>query len=148
MKKDFLTILDLTRDEAYALVQRAAAMKSQRYVSDLLSDKVLMMIFEKASTRTRLSFEVAVRRLGGSTIFMTNRESQLGRSEPLKDTARVIARYGEGIIVRTFGQEKLDEVVQIRGRSRSQCAVRFLSSVPGHERHAHHVRTHARIRWP
>lgn len=110
MKKDFLTILDLSRDEAHALVKRAAEMKSRRYMSDLLSGKVLVMIFEKASTRTRLSFEVAVRRLGGSTIFMTPNESQLGRSEPLKDTARVIARYGEGIIVRTFGQEKVEEL--------------------------------------
>ncbi|MFW5486813.1 MAG: ornithine carbamoyltransferase [Desulfovibrio sp.] len=112
MKKDFLTILDLTREEAHGLVQRAAAMKSQRYTSDLFADQVLVMIFEKASTRTRLSFEVAVRRLGGSVIFMTDRESQLGRSEPLKDTARVIARYAEGIIVRTFGQDKLHELAK------------------------------------
>jgi ornithine carbamoyltransferase len=70
------------------------------------------MIFEKPSTRTRISFEVAVRELGGYTIFMTPQDSQLGRDEPLKDTARVISRYGHLMIVRTFGQKKLEELAK------------------------------------
>jgi ornithine carbamoyltransferase len=70
------------------------------------------MIFEKASTRTRLSFEMAIKHLGGSTVFMTPQDSQLGRSEPLSDTARVMSRYLDGMVVRTFGQEKLTELVK------------------------------------
>ncbi|EPR42761.1 Ornithine carbamoyltransferase [Desulfovibrio sp. X2] len=112
MMRNFLTILDLSRDEAHALVRRADEMKRTRQRSDLLAGKTLVLVFEKASTRTRLSFEMAVRHLGGQTIFMTDRESQLGRSEPLKDTARVISRYADGLIVRTFGQEKLEELVR------------------------------------
>ncbi|EPR34779.1 Ornithine carbamoyltransferase [Alkalidesulfovibrio alkalitolerans DSM 16529] len=112
MTKHFLTILDLTRDEAFAMVRRADEMKRAGQRLDLLRGKTMVLVFEKASTRTRLSFEVAVRHLGGSTIFMTDRESQLGRSEPLKDTARVISRYADGLIVRTFGQEKLEELVR------------------------------------
>ncbi len=112
MIRNFLTILDLDREQAHALVRRADEMKRARFTSDLLAGKTLVLVFEKASTRTRLSFEIAVRQLGGSTIFMTDRESQLGRSEPLKDTARVISRYADGLIVRTFGQEKLDELTR------------------------------------
>ena len=112
MAKHFLSISELTRDEALALVHRAKEMKASRFRGDLLAGKTLVMLFEKASTRTRLSFEMAVRHLGGSTIFMTPAESQLGRSEPLKDTARVISRYCDGMIVRTFGQEKLVELVE------------------------------------
>jgi ornithine carbamoyltransferase len=70
------------------------------------------MIFEKSSTRTRLSFDVAIRQMGGQLIFMTPAESQLGRSEPLRDTARVISRYCDGMVVRTFGEERLAELVQ------------------------------------
>lgn len=112
MANHFLRILDLSSEQAMALVKRADEMKRTRFRGDVLSGKTLVMLFEKASTRTRLSFEMAVRHLGGSTIFMTPAESQLGRSEPLKDTARVIDRYCDGMIVRTFGQEKLDELAE------------------------------------
>ena len=94
------------------MVARAKAMKDAGERSDLLAGQTLLMIFEKASTRTRLSFEVAVRHLGGSIIFMTPGESQLGRSEPLKDTARVVDRYCDGMIVRTFAQSNLDELAE------------------------------------
>ncbi len=111
--KHFLRIRDLGgREQAMNLLRRAKEMKENNTRSDLLAGKTLVMLFEKASTRTRLSFEVAVRHLGGSVIFMTPAESQLGRSEPLPDTARVISRYNDGIIVRTFGQEKLEELVR------------------------------------
>lgn len=109
--KHFISIKDLTSEEALALVKRAAEMKKNRFTSTLLAGKSIVLIFEKASTRTRLSFEVAVMDLGGRTIFMTPRESQLGRSEPLKDTARVISRYNEGMIVRTFEESKLHELM-------------------------------------
>lgn len=110
--KHFLTIADLTAEEAEYLITRAAVMKRDKWRSYLLRGKTVLLIFEKASTRTRLSFEVAVNHLGGSTIFMTAAESQLGRNEPLRDTARVVSRYVDAIVMRTFGQEKLEELVR------------------------------------
>ena len=111
MVKHFIGIRDLTPEGALALVRRAKEMKETRHFSSLLQGKVLVLIFEKASTRTRISFEVGVRRLGGQCILMTPAESQLGRSEPLKDTARVLSRYNDGLIVRTFGEEKLHQLM-------------------------------------
>lgn len=112
MVRHFTRIRDLSSEEAHKLVLRAQEMKATGYRSSLLAGKIVVLIFEKASTRTRLSFEVAIRQLGGQTIFMTPAESQLGRSEPLKDTARVLSRYNDGMVVRTFGQEKIDQLVQ------------------------------------
>lgn len=111
MVKHFIQIRDLGAD-AVSVLQRAAEMKKTKHFSSILKNKVLVLIFEKASTRTRLSFEVGVRRLGGQSLLMTPAESQLGRSEPLKDTARVISRYGDAMIVRTFGEEKLHQLMQ------------------------------------
>ncbi|MDL2267156.1 ornithine carbamoyltransferase [Desulfovibrio sp. OttesenSCG-928-G15] len=111
MARHFISILDLGR-EALSLVNRAKQMKQCRYRSELLKNKVIVLVFEKASTRTRISFEVGIRRLGGQCIFMTPMESQLGRSEPLKDTARVLSRYNDGLVVRTFGEEKLHQLME------------------------------------
>ena len=110
MNKKFLTILDLARHEAHELVNRAKEMKDTGHRSNILEGKTFILIFEKASTRTKVSFEVGIRHLGGHYVFMTSKESQLGRSEPLKDTARVLSRYADGLIVRTFGQSKLEEL--------------------------------------
>jgi ornithine carbamoyltransferase len=112
MTRHFLNIKDLGFEHANAVLKRALEMKKTNYRSKLLEGKVIVLIFEKASTRTRVSFDVGVRQLGGSTIFMTPAESQLGRSEPLRDTARVLSRYCDGLIVRTFGQEKLEELIK------------------------------------
>lgn len=98
--------------EAMDLVLRAKEMKDGDYRSDLLAGKTLAMIFEKASTRTRVSFEVGIRHLGGDTIFMTPADSQLGRSEPLKDTARVLSRYVQGMVVRTFAQKNVEDLAR------------------------------------
>jgi ornithine carbamoyltransferase len=110
MRRNFLQILDMKPSEAQAVVRRAEQMKGSGHCSDLLSGKTLILLFEKASTRTRISFEVAIKHLGGSAVFMTPGESQLGRNEPLKDTARVLSRYAQGLVVRTFGQSKLEEL--------------------------------------
>ena len=110
--KHFISIKDLSCEEALTLIKRAAEMKATRHTSSLLSGKSIVMIFEKASTRTRLSFEVAITQLGGHSIFMTPRESQLGRAEPLKDTARVISRFNDGMVVRTFEEKKLHELME------------------------------------
>ncbi|MBI9081161.1 MAG: ornithine carbamoyltransferase [Pseudodesulfovibrio sp.] len=112
MPKHFLTILDIPRDEAKQVLLRAKEMKDNNVRTNLLAGKTMLLIFEKASTRTRVSFEVGVRQLGGDPVFITSKDSQLGRSEPLKDTARVLSRYADGLIVRTFGQEKLDTLVE------------------------------------
>lgn len=112
MAKHFLSILDLDTDTAWALVRRADEMKRTRHRGDLLRGETVILIFEKASTRTRVSFEVGVRQLGGDSLLMTPAESQLGRSEPLADTARVLSRYARGLVVRTFGQHKLEELAR------------------------------------
>lgn len=107
MQSSFLSILDINPKDISALLERAAQIKKDREINQVLKNKTLIMVFEKASTRTRVSFEVAITELGGNSIFMTPTESQLGRSEPLKDTARVLSRYGHGLIVRTYNQENL-----------------------------------------
>jgi len=110
--KHFLSIMDLKPTEAMDLVLRAKEMKDTDFRSNLLAGKVVAMIFEKASTRTRVSFEVGIRQLGGDTIFLTPADSQLGRSEPLQDTARVLSRYVQGMVVRTFAQKNVVELAR------------------------------------
>lgn len=110
--KHFLSIKDLLATEAMDLVLRAKEMKDTDYRSNLLAGKTLAMIFEKASTRTRVSFEVGIRHLGGDTVFMTPADSQLGRSEPLADTARVLSRYVQGMVVRTFAQKNVEDLAR------------------------------------
>lgn len=112
MPKHFLTILDIPRGEARQVLLRAKEMKDNKVRTDLLDGKILLMIFDKASTRTRVSFEVGVRHLGGEPVFIASKDSQLGRSEPLKDAARVLSRYADGLIVRTFGQANLEALVE------------------------------------
>lgn len=112
MSQHFLTILDLSPAEATRLLDRAAAMKAANHRDRLLEGKTCILVFEKASTRTRVSFEVAVRHLGGWPIFMTQNDSQLGRDEPIRDTARVLSRYADCLIVRTFGHDKLEDLVR------------------------------------
>ncbi|MDR2504114.1 MAG: ornithine carbamoyltransferase [Deltaproteobacteria bacterium] len=115
MSRHFIHIQDLGAEGAAKMLARAREMKERSYRADLLEGKNIVLIFEKPSTRTRLSFEVAVRELGGQTIFMTPAESQLGRAEPLRDTARVISRYCDGMVVRTFGEAKLAELIRHSG---------------------------------
>ena len=112
MPRHFFSIQELSRDKAWGLVQRAHEMKTTNHRSTLLAGKTIVLIFEKASTRTRISFQVGIHHLGGNTLLMTPTESQLGRSEPLGDTARCLSRYVDGLVVRTFGQEKLDTLAQ------------------------------------
>lgn len=97
------------------LLERAAALKElhqQGQDPKPLSGKTLALIFEKPSTRTRVSFEAGIAHLGGSTIYLGRKDSQLSRNEPIADTARVLARYVDGIVIRTFGQEIVDEMAR------------------------------------
>ena len=109
--KNFLSVLDLTEEEIYSIFQRASYYKQNRLGSGNkpLANKKIGMIFEKSSTRTRVSFEVGIIELGGFPLFMSSRDMQLGRGEPVKDTARVLAKYLDGAIIRTFGQDKIEE---------------------------------------
>jgi ornithine carbamoyltransferase len=109
--RNFISIHDLGFACANKILARALEMKKNKYRSRLLEGKVIALIFEKASTRTRVSFAVGIRQLGGSTLLLTPAESQLGRAEPLRDTARVLSRYCDGLVVRTFGQAKLEELM-------------------------------------
>ena len=109
--KHFLQFTDFTAQEHAWIFQRAAAIKKkfknyEKYHP--LVDRTLAMIFEKASTRTRVSFEAGMYQLGGSVVNLTSGDSQLGRSEPIEDTARVISRMVDIVMIRTFGQERID----------------------------------------
>lgn len=109
--RHFLSFDDLTDSELGSLLERGAALKSQAKAGkreEPLKGKTLGMIFEKSSTRTRVSFEVAMHQLGGYAIFLTQQHSQLGRGETYEDTARVLSRYVDGIMMRTFEQSKLE----------------------------------------
>ncbi len=111
--KHIRRLWDLERSEAEDLIRRGLELKKQfkAGVSHRpLLGKILALIFEKPSTRTRVSFEAAMFKLGGETIFLSTRDLQLARGEPLKDTARVLSRYVDGIVVRTFGQEVVEEL--------------------------------------
>jgi ornithine carbamoyltransferase len=105
--RHFLQIPDFDRDELYQVLDLAARMKRGDYADRPLAGKTLAMIFTKSSTRTRVSFEVGTYQLGGHALFLSSRDIQLGRGEPIKDTARVLSRYVDGIMIRTFDQQDL-----------------------------------------
>ncbi|MBI5874734.1 MAG: ornithine carbamoyltransferase, partial [Deltaproteobacteria bacterium] len=103
---NLLTIFDFTKEEIDTIFQKAALLKArhkQGIPHHPLIGKTIALIFEKASTRTRVSFETAMYQLGGNAIFISQRDSQIGRGEPIKDTARVLSRYVDGVVIRTFG---------------------------------------------
>ncbi len=107
-KKDFLSSIDLSTKELIDLLDLSKKIKNRELEIEL-KDKVLGLIFDKASTRTRVSFQVAMSRLGGSTIDLNPNSSQLGRGESIKDTARVLSRYCDVLAIRTFNQSDLNE---------------------------------------
>ena len=111
MEKDFLSIDDVTPDELTDLLDRSDSIKKKPGTSsDLLADKQVALIFEKPSTRTRVSFEGAVTSMGGNAIVLRGDELQLGRGETIEDTGRVLSRYVDAIVVRTFGQDRLERL--------------------------------------
>ena len=109
-KRDFLANPDLTRDETAKLLRLAAEMKGGKYSDKPLTGKTLGMVFAKSSTRTRVSFEVGAYQLGGHALFLSSRDIQLGRGEPIRDTARVLSRYLDGIMIRTFDHKDVLEL--------------------------------------
>src|SRR3989304_2247079 len=113
--RDFLSMSDLGREEIQSLMELAIRLKTEAREGTLkhhLSGKVVGLLFEKPSTRTRASFETAVYQLGGQAMYLRGDELQLARGEPLKDTARILGAYLNGIVIRTYAHETLDEIAK------------------------------------
>jgi len=113
--RHFLTLNDLSRDELRALIQRAIELKRMQHNGEIyqpLKNKVLGMVFEKSSTRTRVSFEAGMAQFGGHAIFLSPRDTQLGRGEPIEDSARVMSRMLDVIMIRTFEHEKIERFAE------------------------------------
>ena len=110
--RHFLWLVDFSKEEIKEIIDLAIKIKKEtkaRVFKPYLKNNQLAMIFEKSSTRTRVSFEVGINQLGGNGLFLSSRDIQLGRGEPIKDTARVISRMVDLVMIRTFGQDRLKE---------------------------------------
>ena len=111
--RDFLTLKDFTRQEIEEMVSLGIDLKAKQKAgipTPILEGKTLGMIFQKSSTRTRVSFEVGMYQLGGSALFLSTNDLQIGRGEPIKDTARVLSRYLDGIMIRTYSHADVEEL--------------------------------------
>ena len=106
--RHFLTLNDLSADEFRSLIARAIELKASPQLAKRAEHKTLALIFEKSSTRTRVAFEVAMNQLGGSALFLSSNDSQLGRGEPIEDTARVLSRMVDCVAIRTFDHAQLE----------------------------------------
>ncbi len=115
MHTHFLALKDFNKQQLQSLIVRAIRLKNeaaQNVRHQQLAGRTCCLLFEKPSTRTRVSFEAAMYQLGGQVVFMASRDSQLGRGEPLRDTARVLSRYVDALVVRTFGQEVVEALAR------------------------------------
>jgi ornithine carbamoyltransferase len=110
--RSYLKVTELSADELTAVLDRADEHRADRRRRDALDGRTIALIFEKPSTRTRVSFEVAVSELGGSPLVLSSRDLQLGRGETVADTARVLSRYVHGLVVRTFAQQRLEDLAE------------------------------------
>ncbi len=113
--RDFLTLKDFTQQEILDMVNLGIDLKAKQKAgipTPVLAGKTLGMIFQKSSTRTRVSFEVGMYQLGGSALFLSTNDLQIGRGEPIKDTARVLSRYLDGIMIRTYSHADVEELAQ------------------------------------
>jgi len=113
--RHFLTLLDLSAEEFSRLLERAIELKAVHYEGELfqpLKNKTLGMIFEKSSTRTRVSFDVGMAQLGGHALFLSPRDTQLGRGEPIEDSARVLSRMVDGVMIRTFEHANVERFAE------------------------------------
>ncbi len=113
--KHLLKLLDLSKEEIIGILNLADQLKYENkngIEHKLLKGKTLGMIFQKSSTRTRVSFETGMYQLGGQALFLSNRDLQIGRGEPVQDTARVLSRYIDGIMIRTFEQKEVEDLAK------------------------------------
>ncbi|MBQ6783223.1 MAG: ornithine carbamoyltransferase [Acholeplasmatales bacterium] len=115
MMKHLLTLEQLSKDEILEILNLADQLKFQKkngIAHPILKGKTLGMIFQKSSTRTRVSFEVGMHDLGGQALFLSSRDLQIGRGEPVQDTARVLSRYLDGIMIRTYAQSEVEDLAK------------------------------------
>jgi ornithine carbamoyltransferase len=146
--RHFLDLIDIARSDLRAIIEDSRAMKRrERGPADgAIAGKVLAMIFDKPSTRTRVSFEVAMRQLGGETTVLTGQEMQLGRGETIADTARVLSRYVDAIMIRTLDHEMLVELARyatvpvINGLTRQSHPCQIMADVMTFEEHRGSIR--------
>lgn len=110
MTRHFRTLLDLTTEELILLLDRADVLRNDRLASRALAGKTVVILLEKSSTRTRVSFEVGVHELGGLPLTLVAKDTQLGRGEPLSDTARMFSGYAHAVVYRTFGHDRIEEL--------------------------------------
>jgi len=155
MKRDLLTILDLTRGEMETLLARARELKAwhrQGRSHTPLQGKTLALIFDKPSTRTRVSFEAGMAQLGGTSIYLAPGQTQLARNEPIADTARVLSRYVNGVVIRTFAQETVAELARhadipvINGLTDSHHPCQVLSDLMTVQEHFPDL-SHLKVAW-
>jgi len=154
--RHFLTLLDIEPDILRAILQRGAALKKMQeeggQLYEPLKNRILGMIFEKSSTRTRVSFESAMIQMGGGAIFLSSRDSQLGRGEPLEDTARVLSGMVDVIAVRTYEHEKLQrfaafsEVPVINALTDEYHPCQLLADMQTYQEHRGSIRNR-RVAW-
>jgi ornithine carbamoyltransferase len=149
--RHFLDLTDFSGDDLRGLLERSAAMKTRRRKGEPPSDrplagKILAMIFDKPSTRTRVSFDVAMRELGGEAIVLTGQEMQLGRGESIADTARVLSRYVDGIMIRILEHDTLLELAAnatvpvINGLTKTSHPCQVMADVLTFEEHKGSIR--------
>src|SRR6202522_3326135 len=145
--RHFLDLIDLRPADLRKMIDAARAMKARRQRNDRpLAGKTLAMVFERPSTRTRVSFEVAMRQLGGDAILLTAEEMQLGRGETLADTARVLSRYIDAIMIRTLDPEDIAELARyaavpvINGLTRRSHPCQVMADVMTFEEHRGPIR--------
>ena len=115
MQKDLLKLMDWTKEEIIGVLNLGDQLKYEHkhgIAHKHLEGKTLAMIFNKASTRTRISFEVGIQQLGGSGLFLSASDLQIGRGEPIADTARVLSRYVDGIMIRTYAQKEVEDLAE------------------------------------
>jgi len=113
--RHFLTLLDLSPDELNTMIQRAIELKTDwrnGKIFEPLKNKTLAMVFEKSSTRTRVSFETGMNQFGGHALFLSPRDTQLGRGEPVEDTARVLSQMVDGVMIRTFEHKMIERFAE------------------------------------
>jgi len=155
MKKDFLSILDITREELFEILTLAERLKRQKRAGvphELLRGRTLAMIFEKSSTRTHISFEVGMNELGGHALFLNAKDLQIGRGEEIRDTARVASRYVSAVMIRANRHSTIEELAAhatipvINGLSDSEHPCQLLADILTAKEHFGEIRD-LRVAW-